>query len=85
MEELYRTIEERIRANGYPGVVDGEEIYNELCDQIEDKEPGSYLFLSKKEDGVFYEYKVDVMEEAFNLACLDIHTPSKVFHIDFDA
>ena len=85
MEELYRTIEETIKTSGCPFPADGEEIYNEICDEIEEKEPGSYLFMSKKEGGVFYEYKIDVMEDQFNLSYLDIHTPTQVFHVDFDA
>ncbi len=85
MEELYQMIEEKMKAAGYTGEVDGEEIYNEICDEIEEKEPGSYLFMSKKEGGVFYEYKIDVMEDQFNLSYLDIHTPTQVFHVDFDA
>lgn len=85
MEELYQMIEEKIKTAGYTGEVDGEEIYNEICDEIEEKEPGTYLFMSKKDGGVFYEYKIDVMEDQFNLSYLDIHTPSQVFHIDFDA
>lgn len=85
MEELYQMIEEKIKASGYPGEVDGEEIYNEICDEIEEKEPGTYLFMSKKEGDVFYEYKIDVMADQFNLSWLDIHTPTQIFHIDFDA
>ena len=64
MEELYRMIEDKIYASGYEGKVSGEEIYDEICDEIEDKEEGSYIFMSKKEDDTIYEYKIDVMEEA---------------------
>lgn len=85
MDELFKMIEQKIQESGYSGPVDGEEIYNEICDEIEQKEPGSYIFMSKKEDGIFYEYKIDVMEDQFNLSYLDIHTPQCMFHIDFDA
>ena len=85
MNELYRMIEDRVRAAGYPGVVSGEEIYREINDEIEEKEVGSYIFMVKKEDDCFYEYKIDVMEEDFNLSWLDIHEGEKVYHIDFDA
>lgn len=84
MEEYFRQIEERIRNAGYAGEVDGEEIYNEICDQMEDKEPGSYLFMSKKTDTVFFEYKITIMEEEFNLSYIDIHSPDGVIHADFD-
>ena len=63
MEELYRMIEDKIYAAGYEGQVSGEEIYDEICDEIEDKEEGSYIFMSKKEDDTIYEYKIDVMED----------------------
>ena len=41
MEEIYRIIEEKIKASGYLGEVNGEEIYEEICDEIEEKEEGS--------------------------------------------
>ena len=85
MEEIYRIIEEKIKAVGYLGDVNGEEIYDEICDEIEEKEEGSYIFMSKKEDDVFFEYKIDVMDEQFNLSYIIINTPSEKFHIDFDA
>ena len=68
MEELYRMIEETIKATGYHG----------------DIEPGSYLLMSKKTDDVFFEYQVDVMEDQFNLGYVDIHEGDKVYHADFD-
>lgn len=85
MEEIYRIIEEKIKQSGYLGNVNGEEIYDEICDEIEEKEIGSYIFMSKKEDDVFFEYKIDVMEEQFNLSYIDINTPQGKFHVDFDA
>lgn len=85
MEELYQMIEEKFRRSGYQGAVDGEEIYNEICDEIEDKEPGTYLFMSKKTDTVFFEYQIEVMEDQFNLSYVDIHIQDQVIHVDFDA
>lgn len=84
MEELYKMIEDKIYASGYDGYISGEEIYDEICDEIEDKEEGSYIFMSKKEDDVIYEYKIDVMEDQFNLSYLDIKSNGKTYHIDFD-
>ena len=84
MEELYRMIEDKIYAAGYEGQVSGEEIYDEICDEIEDKEEGSYIFMSKKEDDTIYEYKIYVMEDQFNLSYLDIKANGKTYHIDFD-
>ena len=85
MEEYYRIIEEKIAASGYPGHLSGEDIYNDICDEMDDKETGTYLFLSKKGDDFFIEYRVDVMEDQFNLSTMDIHMPDQIYHIDFDA
>ena len=85
MESIYTAIEEKIKASGYTNEVDGEEIYDEICDEIEDRENGSYIFMSKKEDDIFFEYKIDIMDENFNLSYIIINTPQKKYHIDFDA
>lgn len=85
MEELYALIEAKIKAAGYNGEVSGEEIYEEICDEIEDKEEGSYIFMSKKDDEIFFEYQIDVMNENFNLSYIDINTPTGKIHVDFDA
>ena len=77
-------IDETIQATGYNGDIDGQDIYEDICDQIEDKEPGSYLLMSKKTDDVFFEYQVDVMEDQFNLGYVDIHEGDKVYHANFD-
>jgi hypothetical protein len=85
MEEIYKLIEDKIKAAGYNGYVSGEEIYDEICDEIEEKENGSYIFMSKKEDDIFFEYKIDIMDENFNLSYIDINTPIGKVHVDFDA
>ena len=85
MEEIYRMIEEKIKNAGYNGSVSGEEIYEEICDEIEEKENGSYIFMSKKEDDVLFEYQIDVMDENFNLSYIDINSPEGKIHVDFDA
>lgn len=85
METIYKIIEEKIHQAGYKGKVDGEALYHEICDEIETKENGSYLFMSKREDDVFFEYKIDVMDETFNLSYVDIHTPEGIIHVDFDS
>lgn len=85
MEEIYRLIEEKIAAAGYKGAISGQEIYEEICDEIEEKENGSYIFMSKKEDDVLFEYQIDVMDDNFNLSYIDINTSQDKIHIDFDA
>lgn len=84
MEEIYRLIEEKIKSAGYEGNVSGKDIYDEICDQIEEAENGSYIFMSKKDDDVFFEYKIDVMDENFNLSYIDVNTPQGKIHVDFD-
>ena len=61
-----------------------EEFYNDICDQMEEKENGTYLFLSKKDNGVVFEYKVDILDESFNLSYVHITANNDTFHIDFD-
>lgn len=85
MEELYKLIEEKIKASGYPGKVNGEAIYNEICDEMEQKENGSYLLMIKQDGDVYFECKVDIMDEEFDLPFMDIHAGEKVYHVDFDA
>lgn len=84
MEELYKIIEDTVLASGCPFPVDGEELYNEICDEIENREPGAYVFMSKKTEDTFYEYKIQIFEENFNLSSIDIHTPAGVYHANFD-
>ena len=78
MEELYRIIEQKIKDAGYPRAISGEMVYGDICDQIEGKENGSYVLLSKVEDDV------TVMDDEFNLGLLTIRTPEGVFETDFD-
>jgi hypothetical protein len=84
MDEIYKIIEEKIKDAGYLGYVDGKEIYEEICDDIEDKENGSYILMSKREDDVFFEYKVDINDEDFNLSYININTKDNKIHVDFD-
>ena len=69
---------------GYKGPVDGEEIYDEISDEIYDNEPGAYVFMSKKTDDTFFEYKIQIFEDQFNLSAIDIHAADQVYHADFD-
>lgn len=84
MEELYRAIENKIKESGYPGAVSGQAVYEDICDQIEGKENGSYILLSKFEDEVIFEYHITVMDQEFNLGILTIRTPQGVYETDFD-
>ena len=84
MDELYQAIEEKIKAAGYPREISGQAVYEDICDQIEGKENGSYVLLSKVEDDVIFEYHITVMDDEFNLGLLTIRTPEGVFETDFD-
>ena len=68
----------------YPRAISGEMVYGDICDQIEGKENGSYVLLSKVEDDVIFEYHITVMDDEFNLGLLTIRTPEGVFETDFD-
>ena len=85
MEELYRMIEETIKSTGYHGDIDGQDIYEDICDQIEDKENGTYLLLSKFEEDVIFEYHITIQDDGFNLGLLTIRTPEGIYQTDFDA
>ena len=66
MEEIYRAIEQKIKDAGFLREVSGMDVYDDICEQIDDKEPGTYLCISKFFDDVIFEYTIVVMEEEFN-------------------
>ena len=84
MEELYAAIEKKIKESGYPRLISGEAVYNDICDQIEGKENGTYILLSKFEDDVVFEYHITIQDEDFNLGILSMKTPEGTFEVDFD-
>lgn len=85
MEELYRAIEDKIKQSGYPRAVSGADVYDDICDQIEGKENGAYVLMSKFEDDVVFEYHITIMEDEFNLGILEIRCPEGTYQMDFDA
>ena len=84
MREIYKAIEQKIRESGYPRMISGEDVYNDMCDQIEGKENGTYILLSKFEEDVVFEYHITIKDENFNLGILTMKTPEGVFETDFD-
>lgn len=84
MEELYAVIEAKIKASGYTRKLSGAAVYNDICNQIEGKENGSYLLLSKFEDDVNFEYELTIMDKEFNLSILSIKAPEGEYRINFD-
>ena len=85
MNELYEVIELKIKSSGYPRKISGTDVYNDICDQIEGKENGTYLLLSKFEEDVVFEYHITIQDENFKLGILTMRTPEGVFEVDFDA
>lgn len=85
MNKLYKAIEEKIKESGYPKEISGRDVYNDICDQIEDKENGTYLLLSKFEEDVIFEYHITIQDDEFNLGLLTIRTPEGIYQTDFDA
>ena len=85
MDELYQAIEEKIKAAGYPREISGQAVYEDICDQIEGKENGEYILLSKFDEDVVFEYHITIQDENFNLGILRMKTPEGVFKADFDA
>ena len=84
MEELYRTIEEKIKKAGYPKPVDGREFYDDICDEADEKENGAYMFMIKKEERLIYEGMMIIMDEEFDLKYVDICDGDEKYHVDFD-
>lgn len=85
MNKLYKAIEEKIKESGYPKEISGRDVYNDICDQIEDKENRTYLLLSKFEEDVIFEYHITIQDDGFNLGLLTIRTPEGIYQTDFDA
>ena len=85
MMHRYEAIEQKIKGSGYPREISGRAVYNDICDQIEGKDNGTYLLLSKFEEDVVFEYHITIQDEDFNLGLLIMRTPEGVFEADFDA
>ena len=49
MNELYILIEDKIKAAGYPGEIDGREFYNDVSDEADEKENGDYISSLRKQ------------------------------------
>ena len=85
MEELYQLIEEKMKKTGYPGVIDGREFYDDISNEADDQENGTYMFIVKKSDTLSYKGCMTIMDEQFDLHYVDIHDGDEVYHVDFDA
>ena len=84
MEELYELIEEKIKASGYPGQIDGKEFYRDISEEADEKEEGDYIFIIKKDDIISYQGCMTILDSQFDLHYVDIIIGEKKFHVDFD-
>ncbi|MFA9376606.1 MAG: hypothetical protein ACERKZ_07615 [Lachnotalea sp.] len=85
MDAIYEIIEKLIKDSGYLLEVNGCNIYNEICDEVDGKENGSYLFMSKHDNNDIFEYTLTVFDEEFNLCSLSITTVGgQNYFINFD-
>ena len=85
MEELYRLIEEKIKASGYPYEINGREFYDDVNNEADKQENGKYLFIIKKDEEISYHGCMTIMEDEFDLHFVDIHVGEKLYHVDFGA
>lgn len=85
MNELYKLIEQKIKASGYPEEIDGHEFYNDVSAEADEKENGAYIFLIKKTDSLMYKGCMTIIDDQFDLHYVDIHDGDAVYHVDFDA
>ena len=84
MNELYQAIEKKIKESGYPREISGQMVYEDICEQIDGKENGVYILISKFEADVIFEYHITIMDDEFNLGVLTMRTPEGEFVVDFD-
>ena len=84
MEEIYEAIETKIKESGYTREISGMDVYDDICDQIEGKENGTYLLLSKFDEDVVFEYNITIYDQQFNLSTLTIKAPEGTYSINFD-
>ena len=84
MNELYQAIEKKIKESGYPREISGQMVYEDICEQIDGKENGVYLLISKFEADVIFEYHITIMDDEFNLGVLTMRTPDGEIVVDFD-
>ena len=84
MQELYDLIEEKMKAAGYPGEVDGREFYQDISDEVDEQENGMHIFLIKKSEMLSYKGCMTIMDEEFDLHYVNIYDGEKEYYVDFD-
>lgn len=84
MNELYKLIEEKIKASGYPEEIDGADFYHDVSEEADNQDTGTYLFIIKKNDTLSYKGCMTILEDEFDLHYVDIVEGEQVYHVDFD-
>ena len=84
MNELYKLIEEKIKASGYPREINGREFYDDVSEEADEKENGDYIFLIKKTEELMYRGCMTIIDDQFDLHYVDIHVGDQKYHVDFD-
>ena len=84
LSEKVLQIEEKIKSTGYHGEIDGCEFYDDISNEAEDQEKGTYVFIVKKSDTLSYKGCMTIMDDQFDLHYVDIHDGDEVYHVDFD-
>ena len=84
MNELYELIEQRIKDSGYAGEINGREFYQDISAEADEKENGTYMFIIKKTDSLFYKGCMTIMDSEFDLHFVDIQDGEENYHVDFD-
>lgn len=84
MNELYEMIEERMKSSGYAGAIDGRDFYCDISAEADEKEDGTYMFIIKKTETLFYKGCMTIMEKEFDLHFVDIIDGEETYHVDFD-
>lgn len=84
MNELFELIEERIKSAGYMGDVNGKDFYYDISAEADEKEDGTYMFIIKKTENLFYKGCMTIMEKEFDLHFVDIVDGENSYHVDFD-
>lgn len=85
MFEMYEFIEKKIKESGYPKRINGREFYDDISAEAEEQENGTYIFIIKKTEDLFYQGCMTIMDEDFDLHYVDINVGEEKYHVDFDS
>ena len=64
--------------------MNGKDIYYDISAEADEKEDGTYMFIIKKTETLFYKGCMTIMEKEFDLHFVDIVDGENSYHVDFD-